>query len=138
MPFRFYRRVPIIPGVRLNLSKRGASVSLGGPGAHVTFGRQGVRQTVGIPGTGVYYTHLDRPGQPSRPAAPAAASGGVIGILEAGHSPIGTVLHVLGFLIYSTLWLALHVGVFLVELAVAVLGVSLMVVVGGRRRRRRW
>lgn len=54
MPLRLYRRIPVIPGVRLNLSKGGASVSRGGPGAHVTFGRRGVRQTVGIPGAGVY------------------------------------------------------------------------------------
>ena len=50
---RLFRRVRLAPGVSLNLSGSGPSVSLGVRGAHVTMGRSGVRQTVGIPGTGV-------------------------------------------------------------------------------------
>ncbi len=53
---RFFRRVRVAPGLTLNLSKHGASVSAGFRGAHVTVGRTGVRRTVGLPGTGVYYT----------------------------------------------------------------------------------
>jgi hypothetical protein len=56
MGFRFYRRVNIIPGVTLNLSKRNASVSLGPRGAKVTVGTAGSRATVGVPGTGMYWT----------------------------------------------------------------------------------
>jgi hypothetical protein len=41
MPFRFYRRVRILPGVHLNLSKRGVSCSLGERGAQVTVGTSG-------------------------------------------------------------------------------------------------
>ena len=54
--FRFYRRLHIFPGLSLNLSKSGPSVTVGMRGAHVTFGRSGVTRTVGIPGTGLYYT----------------------------------------------------------------------------------
>ncbi len=54
--FRFYRRVGIFPGLSVNLSKSGPSLTLGVRGAHVTLGRSGVRKTVGIPGTGIYYT----------------------------------------------------------------------------------
>ncbi len=54
--FRFYRRVNIFPGLSVNLSKSGPSLSVGVRGAHVTVGRSGVRKTVGIPGTGIYYT----------------------------------------------------------------------------------
>ncbi len=54
--FRFYRRVNIFPGLSVNLSKSGPSLSVGVRGAHVSVGRNGVRKTVGIPGTGVYYT----------------------------------------------------------------------------------
>ncbi len=54
--FRFYRRVNIFPGLSVNISKSGPSLSLGVRGAHVTLGRNGVRKTVGIPGTGIYYT----------------------------------------------------------------------------------
>jgi hypothetical protein len=54
--FRFYRRVRIFPGLTVNLSKSGPSLSVGVRGAHVTVGQRGIRKTVGIPGTGIYYT----------------------------------------------------------------------------------
>ncbi len=54
--FRFYRRKQIFPGLSVNLSKSGASLTFGVRGAHLTVGRRGVRRTVGIPGTGLYYT----------------------------------------------------------------------------------
>ena len=53
--FRFFRRTQLLPGVRLNLSRSGPSLSFGVRGAHVTVGRRGVTRTVGIPGTGVFY-----------------------------------------------------------------------------------
>ncbi len=56
MSFRFWRRVKIAPGVTLNLSKSGGSVSVGPRGAKVTVGPRGSRATVGIPGTGLFYT----------------------------------------------------------------------------------
>lgn len=56
MPFRFWRRKKIFPGVTLNLSKSGLSTSFGFKGAHVTFGKRGIRQTVGLPGTGLSFT----------------------------------------------------------------------------------
>jgi uncharacterized protein DUF4236 len=54
--FRFYRRVSIFPGLSVNVSKSGPSLTVGMRGAHVTFGSKGIRRTVGIPGTGIYYT----------------------------------------------------------------------------------
>ena len=54
--FRFYRRVHIFPGLSLNLSKSGPSLTMGIRGAHVTLGHGRVTRTVGIPGTGIYYT----------------------------------------------------------------------------------
>ncbi len=56
MGFRFFRRMKILPGLTLNLSKSGPSLSFGPRGAKVTVGRRGVRRTVGIPGTGLFYT----------------------------------------------------------------------------------
>jgi len=47
MGFRFFRRMKIAPGLTLNLSKSGPSLS---------FGQRGVRRTVGIPDTGLFYT----------------------------------------------------------------------------------
>jgi hypothetical protein len=56
MGWRFRRRVRVMPGLYLNLGRRGASVSLGVRGAHVTFGRHGKRATIGLPGSGISYT----------------------------------------------------------------------------------
>src|SRR5437870_650582 len=54
--FRLFRRKELVPGLRLNVSKSGPSLSFGVRGAHVTVGRRGVTRTVGVPGTGVFYT----------------------------------------------------------------------------------
>lgn len=56
MGFRFWRRIKIAPGVTLNLSKSGGSLSVGPRGARVTVGARGRRATVGIPGTGLFYS----------------------------------------------------------------------------------
>ena len=45
-----------MPGVRLNLSRSGPSVSLGPRGLHYTLGRKGTRATLGIPGSGLSWT----------------------------------------------------------------------------------
>ncbi len=42
MNFRCWRRIKIVPGVTLNLSKSGASLSLGPRGAHYTIGHGAV------------------------------------------------------------------------------------------------
>lgn len=56
MGFRFQKRITIFPGVHLNLSKTGVSVSLGGHGVTMNAGTQGQRTvTLGIPGTGLSY-----------------------------------------------------------------------------------
>lgn len=67
MGFRFRKSFKIAPGIRLNLSKSGTSVTLGGRGASVNIGGKRPRATVGIPGTGVSYTSPLNPGQPAPP-----------------------------------------------------------------------
>jgi Protein of unknown function (DUF4236) len=79
MGFRFRRSIRVLPLLRLNVGKRGASVSVGGRGAHVTLGHGQVRETVGLPGIGLSYTHVDKtarkdsrngaPGLTNRPQA---------------------------------------------------------------------
>jgi len=64
MSFRFWRRVKIAPGVTLNLSKSGGSLSFGPRGAKFTIGSRGKRATVGIPGTGLFYTTSLPSGRP--------------------------------------------------------------------------
>ena len=74
MSLRFYRRLHVLPGLRLNLGTRGASVSFGHRGAWYTVGRQRRRTaTLGWPGTGLRYTTTARAGAP-RQAVPRAPS----------------------------------------------------------------
>jgi hypothetical protein len=61
--FRFRRSFKILPGIRWNFGKRSSSVSLGGRGFHYTIGPHGNRTTVGLPGTGLSYTSVNRPHQ---------------------------------------------------------------------------
>jgi hypothetical protein len=71
MGFRFSRRIGILPGLRLNLSGSGVSLSAGVRGAHVTLGPRGAYTSVGLPGTGISYRQ--RVGGGRRfPQAPAA------------------------------------------------------------------
>lgn len=56
MAFRFFRRMRIAPGITLNLSKSGPSLSVGPRGAKMTVGPRGKRLTAGLPGTGLHYT----------------------------------------------------------------------------------
>ncbi|NZA25500.1 DUF4236 domain-containing protein [Luteimonas sp. SJ-92] len=51
---RFRRRVTIAPGLRLNVSGSGLSLSAGPRGASVTFGKGGVWGNAGLPGTGLH------------------------------------------------------------------------------------
>jgi Protein of unknown function (DUF4236) len=73
MGFRFRRSIRILPGLRLNLGKRGASVSIGGRGAHITVGHGQVRETVGLPGSGLSYTATQGVHHHAAADAPGAA-----------------------------------------------------------------
>jgi hypothetical protein len=52
MGFRFRRSLRLAPGIRINLSKSGSSLSLGRRGATLHFSKRGTRTTVGLPGAG--------------------------------------------------------------------------------------
>lgn len=54
MGFNFRKRIKIIPGVHINLSKSGISTSLGVKGASVNIGKRGTYLNTSIPGTGIY------------------------------------------------------------------------------------
>ena len=49
------RSTKIFPGVRINWSKSGPSISIGPRGAKVNIGKRGTYVSGGIPGTGLYY-----------------------------------------------------------------------------------
>lgn len=60
MGLRFRKSVKILPGVKLNFSKSGTSVTVGKRGMSTNFSSRGTRTTIGIPGTGVSYTTYSR------------------------------------------------------------------------------
>lgn len=75
MGWRFYRRISIAPGIRLNVSKRGTSLSFGRRGMWYTTGPHGRRRaTLGFPGTGLSYTTTSGGTRSTRPAPPPAPS----------------------------------------------------------------
>lgn len=53
MAWSFRKRIKIIPGVHLNIGKRGVSTSIGMRGASVTVGKSGSYVSAGIPGLGI-------------------------------------------------------------------------------------
>ena len=53
MGIRFHRSIPIFPGVRLNISKSGFSLSIGGAPFTFNIGQRGEQVTTSLPGTGL-------------------------------------------------------------------------------------
>ena len=54
MAWAFRKRIKVIPGVYINLSKSGISANTGVRGASLTFRSDGVYRNLGLPGTGIY------------------------------------------------------------------------------------
>ncbi len=54
MAWNYRKRIKILPGVHINLSKGGVSTSVGPRGAKLNFGPRGTYLSTGIPGTGLY------------------------------------------------------------------------------------
>ena len=52
---RFQKRLKLLPGLNINLSKSGASATVGTKGAGVNIGPGGITTNAGIPGTGLSY-----------------------------------------------------------------------------------
>ncbi|HEY3876093.1 MAG TPA: DUF4236 domain-containing protein [Candidatus Kapabacteria bacterium] len=74
MSLRFRRRIKIIPGVHLNVSRSGISTSIGVRGASMTFGKRGTYTNVGVPGTGISWRNrVASPGNMQVAAGPTEA-----------------------------------------------------------------
>ena len=54
MGWRYRKRIKILPGIHINISKSGISTNVGVKGASVTFGPNGTHVNTGFPGTGLY------------------------------------------------------------------------------------
>lgn len=60
MGLRFQRRIKVLPGVRIELSKSGVGFSVGGRGAHFGIDSRGRRYTsVGLPGEGASWREYE-------------------------------------------------------------------------------
>lgn len=79
MGLRFRKSVKICKGVKVNFSKSGASLSLGGRGHSMNFGKRGTRATVGIPGTGLSYSTNLTSHHKSSPSSHRSSSTGTRG-----------------------------------------------------------
>ncbi len=54
MAWKFRKRVKVFPGLTINLSRSGASYTIGGKGASINVGKKGTFLNTSIPGTGIY------------------------------------------------------------------------------------
>jgi hypothetical protein len=78
--------------VRINLNRRSMSVSVGSKHAHMTIGSKGIRETIGLPGTGVSFTHTSHqahakaagPAQPAPVAEPPESEPLPVGVAWRG------------------------------------------------------
>jgi hypothetical protein len=70
MGFRFRKRIRILPGIWLNLSKRGTSASFGGKGLNMNVKEGKVRTTASLPGTGLSYRTTSIITPPTRSGIP--------------------------------------------------------------------
>jgi hypothetical protein len=61
MSIQFRKRLKIFPGVWLNISKSGWSLSFGGRGFSCNVGPKGHQESIGIPKTGIRFRTKRRP-----------------------------------------------------------------------------
>ena len=135
MGLRYRKSAKIAPGVKLNLNKKSASVSIGTKGLRTTYSTTGKRtNTVGIPGTGLSYstssnikqesTTNDAPGIQSHSSTPATPQS-----VEATYRTWSTICFAISIpVVLFSLFLALAKPVALVATAVGIflfiLGIS--------------
>lgn len=72
---RYRKRIRIMKGLTLNLSKSGVSMTAGVPGMSVNTGRRGTYLNTGIPGTGLYDRTRIGGSPASRPRRPSRRGG---------------------------------------------------------------
>lgn len=68
MSWSYRKRIKIIPGVRLNISRKGISTTIGVKGASVNFSADGTYLNTGIPALGIYNRQKISPGKGPSPA----------------------------------------------------------------------
>jgi hypothetical protein len=77
MGFRFRKSFKIIPGIRMNVGKKGiSSLTIGPRGSKININRQGINASTSIPGSGVSYNEkiFNLPGPPENNDEPKKKS----------------------------------------------------------------
>lgn len=97
MGFRFRRRLRIVPGLWLNISKSRISTSIGRRGMTLNLTRRGARPTVGIPGTGLSWRGRRMPFGGGRGSSAHTTGPGEIGALAVLAAAV-LILALVGFL----------------------------------------
>jgi predicted Zn-dependent protease len=92
MGWRFSKRLTIFPGVTLNLSKGLPSLSIGPRGAKINLGKRGARYTVGVPGTGLSYTHKIFPAATKNPTLANACAAAAQALANGQTQDANTIL----------------------------------------------
>lgn len=101
MGVRFRRSIKLAPGLRLNFSGSGVSLSAGPRGASVNFGSRGAFVNTGIPGTGLYSRSRlgaapsepsGRPGKVNVNASVKVEDDGTITFLDSNGHPLSDYL----------------------------------------------
>ncbi|MBI5430358.1 MAG: DUF4236 domain-containing protein [Nitrosomonadales bacterium] len=101
MGVRFRRSIKLAPGLRLNFSGSGVSLSAGPRGASVNFGSRGTFVNTGIPGTGLYSRSRlgaatsessGRPGKVNVTASVKVGDDGTVTFLDSNGQPLSDYL----------------------------------------------
>lgn len=90
---KYRKRLTPIPGFRINLSRSGASATVGVPGLSVNVGRKGAYLNTGLPGTGLYdrkkiSSWNSGSGRPSSGTKPSPHSGNRAPATSIGGNPL--------------------------------------------------
>jgi hypothetical protein len=87
MSWRYQKRIRVLPGVHLNLSRSGVGVSIGDRGAHVGWtarGRRYMSMSLGVPGTGLSWRAYDKRSKVQPMVRPAPCE-----LCQPGHAHVG-------------------------------------------------
>jgi hypothetical protein len=96
-----------MPGLRMNLSRSGVSLSVGRKGAWFTAGPRGRRATVGLPGSGLFWTERVNVPHAVKGRSAGSHSLGEALALAVAHTFIAfcaivTVLFVISFFVHAS------------------------------------
>lgn len=94
--FRFRRSVRLLPGVRMNVSTGGLSLSVGPRGSSLNLSSRGARATFGLPGTGLSWSTPVFQPQPDTARAPTGSTKAIRStrdLVDAVNNPSSTVVY---------------------------------------------